>query len=92
MTRHTNGMNADNGVIINKGGKLMKKALSLFLVLAMIIGLCSFASAEDAKSYSFEIVSKGFQSTYWQAVLKGCEAETKTINDAAGYEKVKFNM
>ena len=70
----------------------MKKALSLFLVLAMVISLCSFAYADDAKTYSFEIVSKGFQSTYWQAVLKGCQSEAKKINDEAGYEKVKFNM
>ena len=69
----------------------MKKALSLFLVLAMIVGLSSFAYASE-KTYTFEIVSKGFQSTYWQAVLKGCTEETKKINDEAGYEKVKFNM
>jgi ribose transport system substrate-binding protein len=69
----------------------MKKALSLFLVLAMIVGLSSFAYASE-KTFNFEIVSKGFQSTYWQAVLKGCNDETKKINDEAGYEKVKFNM
>ncbi len=70
----------------------MKKALSLFLVLALLVGTVSFALADEAKTYSFEIVSKGFQSTYWQAVLKGCQMETKKINDEAGYEKVKFNM
>jgi len=70
----------------------MKKALSLFLVLLLIVGTVSFAVADDAKTYSFEIVSKGFQSTYWQAVLKGCVSETTKINDAAGYELVKFNM
>jgi ribose transport system substrate-binding protein len=70
----------------------MKKALSLFLVLALVVGMTSFAFADEAKSYSFEIVSKGFQSTYWQAVLKGCQTETQKINDEAGYEKIKFNM
>jgi ribose transport system substrate-binding protein len=70
----------------------MKKVLSLFLVLAMVVGLCSFAMAEEAKTYSFEIVSKGFQSTYWQAVLKGCNDERDKINAEAGYEKVTFNM
>jgi ribose transport system substrate-binding protein len=70
----------------------MKKALSLILVLMMIVGTVSFAAATDAKTYSFEIVSKGFQSTYWQAVLKGCLSETKKLNDEAGYEMIKFNM
>jgi ribose transport system substrate-binding protein len=69
----------------------MKKALSLFLVLMLIVGTVSFAVAEDT-TYSFEIVSKGFQSTYWQAVLKGCESETQKLNDEAGYEMIKFNM
>ena len=70
----------------------MKKTLSVLLVLAMIVGTVSFAVADEAKTYSFEIVSKGFQSTYWQAVLKGCQAETKKLNDEAGYEMIKFNM
>ena len=70
----------------------MKKALSLLLALALVAGMLTFAIAEEAKTYSFEIVSKGFQSTYWQAVLKGVTDETKKINDEAGYEKVKFNM
>jgi len=70
----------------------MKKALSLLLVLAMVVSLCSIAFAEEAKTYSFEIVSKGFQSTYWQAVLKGCQSEAEKINTEAGYEKIKFNM
>lgn len=71
----------------------MKKALSLFLALAMIVSMSSVAFATDAnKTYSFEIVSKGFQSTYWQAVLKGATTERDKINTEAGYEKVKFNM
>ncbi len=69
----------------------MKKALSLFLVLMLIVGTISFAVAED-KTYSFEIVSKGFQSTYWQAVLMGVKSETQKLNDEAGYEMIKFNM
>lgn len=31
------------------------------------------------QAYHFEIVSKGFQSTYWQAVYKGASAEAKTL-------------
>ncbi|NCB35819.1 MAG: hypothetical protein EOM58_07220, partial [Clostridia bacterium] len=74
-----------------KGGFYMKKALSLLLALALIISLCSVAFAEE-KTYSFEIVSKGFQSTYWQAVYKGSTNEAAKINQEAGYEKVKFNF
>ena len=69
----------------------MKRSLSLLLVLVMLVGLCSAALAEN-KTYSFEIVSKGFQSTYWQAVFKGSTNEAAKINQEAGYEKVKFNM
>ncbi len=69
----------------------MKKTLSLFLVLMLVIGTMSFAVAEDT-TYSFEIVSKGFQSTYWQAVLKGCLSQTEKLNTEAGYEMIKFNM
>ncbi|MBN1777592.1 MAG: substrate-binding domain-containing protein [Clostridiales bacterium] len=69
----------------------MKKTLSLFLVLMLVVGTLSFAAAEG-RTYSFEIVSKGFQSTYWQAVLKGCLEETEKLNTEAGYEMIKFNM
>lgn len=43
-------------------------------------------------SYHFEIVSKGFQSTYWQAVYKGATDELKKLNDEAGYEKYTMNF
>ena len=43
----------------------MKKLLALILALVMVLGI----SAAFADEYHFEIVSKGFQSTYWQAVL-----------------------
>lgn len=65
-------------------------------------GSSSEASAADSKSsgaangsgqkYHFEIVSKGFQSTYWQAVYKGATAELKSLNDKAGYEKYSMNF
>lgn len=69
----------------------MKKALTLALALALLVGMCSFASAEEV-SYSFEIVSKGFQSTYWQAVYKGSTDRVAQINEEAGYDKVKINF
>ena len=69
----------------------MKKILALVLALAMMAVLACSAIAEQP-TYHFEIVSKGFQSTYWQAVLKGTEARTKEINDEAGYEKITFQF
>ena len=69
----------------------MKKILALVLALAMMAVHACSAIAEQP-TYHFEIVSKGFQSTYWQAVLKGTEARTKEINDEAGYEKITFQF
>lgn len=48
--------------------------------------------AASGQKYHFEIVSKGFQSTYWQAVYKGATAELKKLNDKAGYEKYSMNF
>ena len=50
------------------------------------------AAAASGKSYHFEIVSKGFQSTYWQAVYKGAQAELKKLNTDAGSEKYTMNF
>lgn len=44
------------------------------------------------ETYHFEIVSKGFQSTYWQAVLKGSQTRIQELNDEAGYEKYTMNF
>lgn len=55
----------------------------------------SAASSEAAgggKTYHFEIVSKGFQSTYWQAVYKGAEAELEKLNSDAKYQKYSMNF
>lgn len=46
----------------------------------------------SGQKYHFEIVSKGFQTTYWQAVYKGATAEVKKLNDQAGYEKYSMNF
>jgi len=52
----------------------------------------SAAASGSKDTYTFQIVSKGFQSTYWQAVYKGSTAELKALNDKAGYEKYKMNF
>ena len=68
----------------------MKKVLAL--VVALILALGMFAIAEEQPTYHFEIVSKGFQSTYWQAVYKGSLAEVEKLNEEAGYEMITFNF
>ncbi len=50
------------------------------------------ADAGAEESYHFEIVSKGFQSTYWQAVYLGSCNKLDALNDAAGYEKYSMNF
>src|SRR5690554_5687745 len=35
--------------------------------------------ASESKDLHFEIVSKGFQSTYWQAVYKGASAKAEEL-------------
>jgi ribose transport system substrate-binding protein len=70
----------------------MKKALSVMLALALVLSVFSFAVADDNPTYNFEIVSKGFQSTYWQAVYKGATNEVDKINADAGYDKVTIHF
>ena len=65
----------------------MKKLVALILALVMVLGI----SAAFADEYHFEIVSKGFQSTYWQAVLKGAKEEVDKIN-AEGTDKITMNF
>lgn len=69
----------------------MKKVLVLVLALAMALSMVAVASAEQP-TYHFEIVSKGFQSTYWQAVYQGSLAEVEAQNEAAGYEMITMNF
>lgn len=69
----------------------MKKVLVLILALIMALSMVTVATAEQ-DTYHFEIVSKGFQSTYWQAVLKGAEAEIEALNGEAGYEMITMNF
>lgn len=50
------------------------------------------SEAQDEETYHFEIVSKGFQSTYWQAVYKGATERLSSLNSEAGYEKYSMNF
>lgn len=52
----------------------------------------STAAAAGGSVIHFEIVSKGFQSTYWQAVYKGAQTELKKLNTDAGSEKYTMNF
>lgn len=75
--------------------KLLVGILSVAMVASLLVGCGNKAAStndtateettapatDDAatKAYNFEIVSKGFQSTYWQAVYKGASAEAKKL-------------
>ena len=67
----------------------MKKVLALVLAMMMALGLV--AAVAEQPTYHFEIVSKGFQSTYWQAVLKGANEEVEKIN-GEGNDTITINF
>ncbi len=50
----------------------MKKVLALVLALMLVLSVAAFAA-------EYEIVSKGFQHQYWQAVLKGAEQKAAEL-------------
>jgi ribose transport system substrate-binding protein len=50
----------------------MKKVLAIVLVLMLALSATAFAA-------EYEIVSKGFQHQYWQAVLKGAEEKAAEL-------------
>ena len=70
----------------------MKKVFSLVLSLILVLGMFAVATAEEQPTYHFEIVSKGFQSTYRQAVYQGSLARVEELNEEAGYEMITFNF
>ena len=52
----------------------MKKTLAIALAICMVFSLCAIcASAEEP--LHFEMLVKSFQSSYWQAAVKGIEME-----------------
>lgn len=53
----------------------MKKILALVLALMLVMGM----TAAFAEGEHIEIVSKGFQHEYWQAVKKGAEAKAEEM-------------
>ena len=55
------------------GGIPMKKMLAIVLALMLVF------SATAALAADYEIVSKGFQHQYWQAVLKGAEKKAAEL-------------
>lgn len=69
---------------------MKKKLLAGVLTLAMAVGMMAGCgsdsdkksgggSGDSGEKMSFEIVSKGFQSTYWQAVYKGAKAKADEL-------------
>jgi ribose transport system substrate-binding protein len=62
---------------------IKKKVMSVALCAAMVgtmVGATSVSAAEtDYSGLKIEIVSKGFQHEYWQAVLKGAEEKAEEL-------------
>lgn len=65
---------------------MKKKLLSVLLGTAMVATLAAGCGGEKAADdgaakgdMHFEIVSKGFQHAYWQAVLKGAESKAEEL-------------
>ena len=56
----------------------MKKLLSIVLALVLVCSMTAVAFA-DGEPLHFEIVSKGFQHQYWQAVLKGSQEKAEEL-------------
>ncbi|MDO4518724.1 MAG: substrate-binding domain-containing protein [Eubacteriales bacterium] len=58
---------------------MTKKVLSVALVAAMVGSMTCAVSAADYAGMKIEIVSKGFQHQYWQAVKKGAEEKAEEL-------------
>lgn len=62
--------------------KLLAGAMAMVMAVGMLVGCGSGSDGDksgDSDTMKFEIVSKGFQSTYWQAVYKGAKAKAKEL-------------
>ena len=62
----------------------MKKILAIALVLMLVLSMMTVALADDAMH--FEIVSKGFQHAYWQAVKKGAEEKAAELGVTINFD------
>lgn len=85
--------------------KNFKRALAIMLALVMVLSLaaCGKKTTTDgdknkgdaadsaSETLKFEVVSKGFQSTYWQAVYKGFQEEVKKIESDKNV-KIDYNF
>ena len=64
--------------------KFLAGAMAMVMAVGMLVG-CGGSDDKDSSkkdggdSLKFEIVSKGFQSTYWQAVYKGAKAKAEEL-------------
>ena len=62
------------------GKKLMSVALCAAMVGTMV-GAVTVHAESDYAGLKIEIVSKGFQHQYWQAVLKGAEEKAEELGE-----------
>lgn len=61
--------------------KLIAGVLTAVMAVGMLTGCGGSSDSKKSSSdkMTFEIVSKGFQSTYWQAVYKGAKAKAEEL-------------
>lgn len=60
--------------------KVLAGLFSMVLAVGMLTGCGNGRETDNGSSkQTFQIVSKGFQSTYWQAVYKGASAKAKEL-------------
>lgn len=70
---------------------MKKKIISSLLAVAMVASLVACGGgnngggSKSGDGYHFEIVSKGFQHQYWQAVLQGAEEQCKEYGDTMNF-------
>ena len=71
---------------------MKKRILAMLLSAIMVLSMVACAASDDAanddaandgEGYHFEIIVKSFQSTYWQAAVKGVENACKELGVTA---------
>ena len=72
--------------------KLLAAVLGATVAVSMLGGVASAEEVTANGDYTFEIIVKSYQSSYWQAAVKGIDAEKEALGVTANsndYLKIK---